>query len=102
EPVIIASLPGGHYSKAVARAASMAGIRYLFTSEPVTKSQVVDECTVYGRYTIQRWTTPSEAAAIAQGNLMPRLKQALIWNAKKLIKRASGQYYVKARKSLLR
>ncbi len=102
EALRVASLPGGHYSKAAARAASRAGIRYLFTSEPTTKSVVIEECRVLGRYAIQQWTTASEAAALAGGHFFPRCKQALFWGAKKIIKRASGRYYIKAREALLR
>jgi hypothetical protein len=38
----------------VAAAAARAGIRELFTSEPVTAIAKVDECLVLGRFAIQR------------------------------------------------
>ena len=37
EPIHAASVPGGHHSSAVARAAADAGIRFLFTSEPTVR-----------------------------------------------------------------
>jgi peptidoglycan/xylan/chitin deacetylase (PgdA/CDA1 family) len=101
EPVTVASVPGGHYSKRVAEAAALAGIRALFTSEPVMTCDVVNGCLVLGRYTVQRWLSPESAAQLACGHLTPRLRQLLFWNAKKLTKTLGGEYYLKLRRSLL-
>ena len=101
ERVRVASVPGGYYSTRVARAAAQAGITRLFTSEPTIHARSVDGCLVLGRYTIQRRTTPELVAAIAAGRTLPRLKQLLVWNAKKLTKALGGKYYLKARKLLL-
>ena len=101
ERVRVASVPGGYYSARVAKAAAQAGIEILFTSEPTTTGRSVDGCTVLGRYTIQRRVTPETVAAIAAGRVAPRLKQLLLWNAKKVTKALGGRYYLKARKSLL-
>ena len=101
EPVRVASVPGGSYSKQVARAAAESGIEILFTSEPTASLKVVDGCTVLGRYVIQRWTTPETAAAIAAGRVAPRLAQMIFWNAKKALKVVSGNYYSKGRRSPL-
>jgi len=99
--VRVASVPGGFYSKQVARAAAQCGIEVLFTSEPTTSSRVVDGCTVLGRYVIQRWTRPETAAAIAAGDVAPRLRQMIYWNAKKALKAIAGDHYSKARRSPL-
>jgi len=101
ERVTVASVPGGHYSRKVAEAASLAGVEVLFTSEPTTRCYFVDRCLVLGRYTIHQGTSPSRAAAIASGRLAPRLGQLLFWNAKKMTKAVGGEYYLKVRKSLL-
>lgn len=101
ERVRVASVPGGHYSRAVAETAAEAGIEFLFTSEPTARAHTVDGCTVLGRYAIQRWTTAEAAAAIATGKLAPRVRQALLWNAKKITKRLGGEYYLKMRKTLV-
>ena len=85
ERVSVASVPGGSYSKQVARAAAESGIEILFTSEPTASPKVVDGCTVLGRYVIQRWTAPETAAAIAAGRIAPRLGQMIFWNAKKTL-----------------
>jgi len=101
EPVRVASVPGGFYSKQVAQTAAQSGIEVLFTSEPTTSSRVVDGCAVLGRYVIQRWTRPETASAIAAGNLAPRLRQRIYWDTKKALKAMAGDYYSKARRSPL-
>lgn len=102
EKVTVASLPGGHYSRKVAEAASLSGIEVLFTSEPVKKSYYVDGCQVLGRYSIQRSTPPHIAAELASGSLAASLKQYLFWNTKKMAKAFGGKYYSKAREFILR
>jgi peptidoglycan/xylan/chitin deacetylase (PgdA/CDA1 family) len=102
QPVIVASVPSGFYSKRVAAAAAEAGIKALFTSEPVTKCRYVDGCFVFGRYIIRKRTPPETAAAIASGRLIPRLKQRIVWDAKKIAKAASGRLYEKSRDLLFR
>jgi hypothetical protein len=92
-------VPGGYYSKQVARAAAQSGIEVLFTSEPTASRKVVDGCSVLGRYVIQRWTAPATAAAIAAGRIAPRFRQTVLWNGKKALKALSGNYYTKARRS---
>ena len=59
EPVWTASVPGGFYSRQVARAAGIAGYRLLFTSEPTARVGRVGDVTILGRYGIQRQTSPS-------------------------------------------
>ncbi len=99
ERVSVGSLPGGYYSKKVAEAASAAGIKALFTSEPTTRGHYVDGCLVLGRYTVRRWTSPEIAAGLAAGQLSPRLKQSLFWNLKKLAKSLGGEFYGKMSRS---
>jgi peptidoglycan/xylan/chitin deacetylase (PgdA/CDA1 family) len=101
ESIVDASVPGGHYSRAVAAAAAEAGIRALFTSEPTAKCHEVDGVLVFGRYTIQRWSTPETAAALAQGRFAACAKQRLLWDAKKVAKAVGGEHYLALRKALL-
>ena len=100
--VTTASVPGGFYSRDVARAAAEAGLKTLFNSEPTSKTKTVDGCQVIGRYAIQRATPPRAAAALAAGKFLPTMRQALLWNAKKAAKRIGGPVYLKVRKALLR
>lgn len=99
--VTIASVPGGHFSKAVAVAASEAGIETLFTSEPTTRIYQIGATKIFGRYTIQRTTPTETVAAIANGDVNPRLRQYLFWNSKKILKKIGGENYLKIRKRLL-
>src|SRR5262245_54780105 len=99
EQVHIASVPGGQYSRKVAEAAADTGIETLFTSEPTTRRDQVENCLVIGRYAIQRWMTPAVAAGLASGQFAPRFRQWLWWEIKKIIKTLGGDYYLRLRKS---
>lgn len=99
--VMTASVPGGFYSAEVARRAAAAGIRTLFNSEPVTSVHEVNECRVVGRYGVQRGHRAAQVAALARGDWRPRLHQYLYWNAKKLLKRVGGSYWLASRKEFL-
>lgn len=101
EPVRIASVPGGSYSRKVARAAASAGVRILFTSEPVTRAHEVDGCRVFGRYTLWRGVPASTAAALARCEPGPRLRQFAGWNARKAAKAVGGRHYLRLRRVLL-
>jgi hypothetical protein len=100
-PVQAASVPGGDFAPQVAEAAAKAGITRLFTSEPTGESRHAFGVTLVGRYTIQRWTSAQTAAALAAGEWLPRARQAVVWNAKKLTKRLGGERYLQIRKLLL-
>jgi peptidoglycan/xylan/chitin deacetylase (PgdA/CDA1 family) len=102
ERVDLASIPGGQYSRSVAEAAAQAGVKALFTSEPTVRRRLIAGCLILGRYAIQRWTAPQTAAAIASGKIVPRARQALLWRAKKMVKVAWGERYLKFRESLAR
>lgn len=96
----IASIPGGFYSRKVAQKAAEEGVEVLFTSEPTTRSQVVDGCLVLGRYTVQRWMSPDVVAALANGQGFARAQQVLLWNVKKASKFLGGTRYLRIRKLL--
>jgi len=102
EDVHIASVPGGDFAPQVAEAAARAGFTRLFTSEPTLEARHAFGLTLLGRFTIQRWTTPDTAAALAAGEWLPCARQAVVWNAKKISKRLGGERYLQLRKLLLR
>ena len=81
--------------------ASRAGITRLFTSEPTGEAKHAFGLTLVGRFTIQRWTTAVTAAALAAGQWLPCARQSVLWNAKKMTKRAGGERYLQIRKLLL-
>jgi peptidoglycan/xylan/chitin deacetylase (PgdA/CDA1 family) len=100
--VTVASVPGGYYARRVAEAAAEAGIETLFTSEPTTAVHTVNGCRVLGRYVIMRGMGPEWAAGFATGRLGPRLRQALLWNAKRAAKALGGTTYLRLREAILR
>ncbi len=101
EPIATASVPGGFYSRAVALAAAEAGINILFNSEPTTRLRTIGGCRVLGRYSIIRGTPAQAAAALARGDSLARLRQALSWNVKKVAKATGGRFYLRLREWLL-
>jgi hypothetical protein len=101
EQVCVASVPGGYYSRRVAEAAALAGIKVLFNSEPVASCQYVDGCMVLGRYTVYRGTPAPVVAAMAAGQKLPRIKQQMLWKCKGLAKRVGGEAYLTLRKRLI-
>ncbi len=102
EPVTVASVCGGYYSRRVAQTAVEAGIRFLFSSEPRARTGHVDGCMVLGRFTIKHWMPGSMAAALASGDTREMLKQRALWEAKKVSKAVGGRMYNRVREIILR
>jgi len=100
ERVQLASVPGGYYSDKVARAAALAGLETLFTSEPTVHEDMVEGCVVKGRFMIQRHTSANTAAALARGAVLPQFRQVASWNIKKVCKAAGGRTWLRFRKRL--
>lgn len=98
--VMVASVPGGYFRRIAAETAAEAGLRTLFTSEPVSTVRSVAGCVVLGRCSIRRTTPPAEAADLASGQLAPRARQWVVWNGKKAVKAAGGRVYLSAREWL--
>jgi peptidoglycan/xylan/chitin deacetylase (PgdA/CDA1 family) len=98
EPVWSASVPGGFYTREVARAASEAGYRVLFNSEPFSGPSQVGELLVLGRYGIQHQTSAQAALALARADRLPRALQAAKWNAKKPLKKIGGPAWLAFRR----
>ncbi len=101
EPVNVASIPGGFYSRKVAETAFVSGIRTLFTSEPTTKCRKVDGLFVLGRYGIRRGTSSRVAAGLAAGNWRFQFEQLIRWKAMGILKSVGGRQYAKLRSTLL-
>jgi len=94
--VIAASVPGGYYSKTVAHTALDAGLRTLFTSEPVTATHDEQGCSVLGRFTIRRGDAPDAARRLVLPACSARWVAWARWNAKGLVKPVLGSTYVRA------
>jgi peptidoglycan/xylan/chitin deacetylase (PgdA/CDA1 family) len=100
-PPKTASVPGGFYSRGVARAAAQAGLQVLFNSEPVVGRNVLDGIEVWGRFNVNRRTQPAVAAGLACGRADLRVSQYLAWNLKKVAKRFAGPLYRRIRGRIL-
>ena len=96
-----ASVPGGYFSREVAAAASGAGIRCLFTSEPVASRFQIEECSVFGRFSIQQGVSADWVSALAAGRASPRIQSYLFWNAKKIMKTVGGEAWLRLRRKIL-
>jgi peptidoglycan/xylan/chitin deacetylase (PgdA/CDA1 family) len=101
EPVTVASVPGGYYSRRVAAAAARAGLHVLFNSEPTTGTAMVDGCAVIGRFSVQQGVGEQWVAAVAAGRVLPRLERLGFWTAKKLLKAVFGERWLSIRKRIL-
>lgn len=101
-PVNTASIPGGFYSRAVAQAASDAGYRYLFTSEPKTRTWTVGSCTALGRFTVKNNMPAETMVRLVEERPGERVRQYCIWNMKKIAKKLGGNMYFRVRERLLK
>ena len=91
--VDVASVPGGSYSPVVARAAFEAGIRVLFTSEPITRVAKSSGCDLIGRFTIRRGDANGLAQRLVSASSGARLRAWASWNAKGLVRPVLGPSY---------
>jgi len=102
EAVTTGSVPGGYHSRTVAETAAEAGIERLFHSEPTDRvTSEVKGLLEFGRYNVQRATSPETAGELARNSFSLRARQALLWNAKKVAKKVGGKYWLAARKRIL-
>lgn len=98
--VTSAAVPGGFYNARVGRAADAAGLKYLFTSEPVVTSWDVGGCRVMGRFTLTNGMSSRKVARIAAGARCEHARQYLAWNLKKAVKSVMMRPYSALRKRL--
>jgi peptidoglycan/xylan/chitin deacetylase (PgdA/CDA1 family) len=91
--VTTASVPGGYYSRGVAEAAATAGLKVLFTSEPVTRGFQVGHCAIAGRFTIRASSPPHLSERLVGSAPWSRWSMWAAWTAKKSIKPLLGPAY---------
>ncbi|MDA1251580.1 MAG: polysaccharide deacetylase family protein [Planctomycetota bacterium] len=92
-PIECGSVPGGFFSRRVAEAASRAGLKVLFNSEPTCRWKKPGSLWIAGRLPIVNHTSASMAAALATGDRHTITQQQLVWNGKKLAKTVAGGLY---------
>ena len=98
--VTSASVPGGFYSAKVGRAAEAAGLRHLFTSEPVATSWEVGACRIFGRFALTNGMSSRRIARIAAGARLEHSGQYLAWNLKKALKSIMMKPYLALRQRI--
>ena len=89
----VASVPGGSYSPVVARAAAEAGIKVVFTSEPITRVVESSGCVLAGRFTLRRGDANDLARRLVSDAPGARARAWASWNAKGLIRPLLGRSY---------
>jgi peptidoglycan/xylan/chitin deacetylase (PgdA/CDA1 family) len=97
----VASIPGGWFGREVAATAGRAGIRYLFTSEPVPTAWRVEGVTCVGRYTVWNNMSAATAYGFATGRGFSAARQRTLWTTKKIAKALLGPRYLALRGRLL-
>jgi peptidoglycan/xylan/chitin deacetylase (PgdA/CDA1 family) len=100
-PVTTGSVPGGWYSGQVGRAAAAAGLRLLFTSEPVRTITQVDGCLIAGRHALRRNESTARAAALAGGSPVAWGRGRVAWRARAVTKELAGTTYESIRTAWL-
>ena len=98
--VTSASVPGGYYSRQVAVCAAAAGIRSLFTSEPVRTVREVNGCTVLGRYAVHGGVPSTRVASVAAGSALPWARRRAFWTVGKVAKAIARDRYAPVREAL--
>lgn len=101
ERVDSASVPGGYYSKRIAKAAAAARIHVLFNSEPTTRIYRIQDCFVFGRFTVVRGMRSEISGRLASARRDVFLRQWLFWNFKKVAKCTAGRHYLRVRRYLV-
>jgi peptidoglycan/xylan/chitin deacetylase (PgdA/CDA1 family) len=86
EKVEAGAVPEGDYTRRVGAAAAAAGLRFLFTSDPVISIGRVDGCRVFGRFSVPRGTDSRRVGEMVSQRLGLRVRSGLYWNGKKLLR----------------
>lgn len=99
EQIEIGSIPYCGLSKNVIKAASLSGVKILFTSQPTGNVRFcrAEDCLILGRYTITSKINDKTAAKLASGAILPHLSQNLNTKIKILTRILFGSYFPKIR-----
>jgi peptidoglycan/xylan/chitin deacetylase (PgdA/CDA1 family) len=96
--VLDASVPGGFTSARVEGSAADAGYARLFTSQPTQSVRTLRSMHIHGRFSITRSTSLDLVAQVLDGRQLPWLRQAALWEAKKIVKSVGGAAWLRFRK----
>jgi|SaaInlStandDraft_4_1057021.scaffolds.fasta_scaffold01327_9 peptidoglycan/xylan/chitin deacetylase (PgdA/CDA1 family) len=101
EKILVASIPNGYNSKLVMECASNAGISHIFTSDPTIKIKKNKNCSIIGRYPIQKQHDEDYVTSIVNRKFPIIARHAVEWRIKSIIRSVGGDAYLKVRKKLL-
>jgi len=90
-----ASLPGGYFSTTVAETAAAAGLRVLFTSEPVTRIVDQNACVIVGRFAIRAGANSRFSQRLVEPARWARSEEWASWQLKGLLKPLLGPFYAR-------
>ncbi|MFL6622865.1 MAG: polysaccharide deacetylase family protein [Sulfurifustis sp.] len=93
EDVNVGSIPGGYFSRDVARAADAAGLKVLFTSEAHTRVRRIGGCRLIGRFAVRAGDRPEFSARLANLERFTLWREWAVWNGKKAAKFVLGADY---------
>jgi peptidoglycan/xylan/chitin deacetylase (PgdA/CDA1 family) len=91
KPVVTASVPGGDMNLLTQMTAKSAGIKYLFTSEPIATPWEDDGLICIGRFCLKKDSPPDLVRDFAQ--FRGFFRQKFIRMTKQSVKRAIAPYY---------
>ena len=89
----VASLPGGYFSSTVAETVAEAGIKVLFTSEPITRTHRQGGCTIVGRFAIRAAADADFSRRLVEPARWTRSEEWASWQMKGLLKPVLGSFY---------
>lgn len=98
EEVTTAAIASGYYTRPMAEAASVVGLKALFTLEPRTRLERCGDCLVFGRFLVKCTLSPWLAGKLAVGSMLPCARQWTLWNARKVAFSGLSGVYPKMRK----
>ena len=101
EEVTTAAVTFGYYSPRVAEAATLVGLKALFTLEPRATVESRGGCLLFGRYLMKRYAPAQLAGRLAVGCPYSCARQWVCWNAEKLAKSGLGDAYPKVRRACI-
>jgi peptidoglycan/xylan/chitin deacetylase (PgdA/CDA1 family) len=99
--ILVASVPGGYFSRRVACSANEAGVRVLFTSEPTIALNREEHCLLPGRFTLRRGCPRDLARRLVEPPPWARCGAWAAWNVKGMLKPVLGASYMRVADWLL-
>lgn len=98
--VEVASIPNGYSSSVIVKKASLAGVKFLYTSTPTDKIKNIGNIKLIGRYVVHNDMTPEQINKIVDSPLL-RWKKYMKWCVLGVVKFILGNRYDKIKSMIL-